>query len=198
MARKGQIKLPRPNRIIFKWMERLYILCQWQRLVNLCDQIGIFRCWWKKHKELRSEEIWLESYTSHLFKASTTSILLPFKIQRLLCIYLLRISDFLSGCLYHKNMYILHWEASKTCMCCYMAIIYRKAITSQKTAVKRVFLWIRDLFPMLNVKLLKERPFSPKSSRKILFLNPVSKLMELSCTHVWFGFGTLYGNKLNT
>lgn len=147
----------------------------------------------KKHKELSSEEMKLEFYTLHLFNARTTSILLPFKIQRLLCIYLLRTSDFLSVCIYYKNVYFALGSKTKTCVCCYMAIMYRKAITAQKTWVKRVFLWIRDLFPMLNVKLLKEWPFSPKSSRKMFFLNPVPKFMELSCIHVWFGFGTLYG-----
>lgn len=56
---KGWIKLSRPKRIIFKWMERLHILCQWQRLIYLCDQIGIYRYWWKKHKELRSDLTWI-------------------------------------------------------------------------------------------------------------------------------------------
>lgn len=124
---------------------------------------------------------------------NTTSILLLFKIQWLLCIYLLNIRYFYVRLyLPQKHVYFELGSRLKHACVVIWQLSTERPLHLSKLELKRVFLWIRDLFPMSHVKLFKEWPFFPTSSRKMFFLNPVSKFMELSCICVWFGFGTLY------
>lgn len=65
--RKAWIKLPRPRRNTFGWTETSLTVTDWKTH----DQTGSCRYSWRKQKEVGTEEIWVESNTTHSLKGST-------------------------------------------------------------------------------------------------------------------------------